>query len=167
MEDELTLAVAGVETDGADYLKAVDTDRFRLTWVAADGTVLCDTQADAAGLENHAGRTEIAQAMQSGSGSSTRYSSTLLEKTMYYEKRLDDGTVLRIAISRGTVGVLVLGILQPVIIVAVAALILSNLLAHRLSARIVDPLNNLDLEHPLDNDAYEACAASGAHQPPA
>ena len=158
MEDELTLAVAGVETDGADYLKAVDTDRFRLTWVAADGTVLCDTQADAAGLENHAGRTEIAQAMQSGSGSSTRYSSTLLEKTMYYAKRLDDGTVLRIAISRGTVGVLVLGILQPVIIVAVVALILSNLLAHRLSARIVDPLNNLDLEHPLDNDAYEELA---------
>ena len=158
MEDELTLAVAGVETNGADYLKAVDTDRFRLTWVAADGTVLYDTQADAAGLENHAGRTEIAQAMQSGSGSSTRYSSTLLEKTMYYAKRLDDGTVLRIAISRGTVGVLVLGILQPVIIVAVAALILSNLLAHRLSARIVDPLNNLDLEHPLDNDAYEELA---------
>ena len=158
MEDELTLAVAGVETDGADYLKAVDTDRFRLTWVAADGTVLYDTQADAADLENHAGRTEIAQAMQSGSGSSTRYSSTLLEKTMYYAKRLDDGTVLRIAISRGTVGVLVLGILQPVIIVAVAALILSNLLAHRLSARIVDPLNNLDLEHPLDNDAYEELA---------
>ena len=158
MEDELTLAVAGVETDGADYLKAVDTDRFRLTWVAVDGTVLYDTQADAAGLENHAGRTEIAQAMQSGSGSSTRYSSTLLEKTMYYAKRLDDGTVLRIAISRATVGVLVLGILQPVIIVAVAALILSNLLAHRLSARIVDPLNNLDLEHPLDNDAYEELA---------
>ena len=158
MEDELTLAVAGVETDGADYLKAVDTDRFRLTWVAADGTVLYDTQADAAVLENHAGRTEIAQAMQSGSGSSTRYSSTLLEKTMYYAKRLDDGTVLRIAISRGTVGVLVLGILQPVIIVAVAALILSNILAHRLSARIVDPLNNLDLEHPLDNDAYEELA---------
>ena len=158
MEDELTLAVAGVETDGADYLKAVDTDRFRLTWVAADGTVLYDTQADAAGLENHAGRTEIAQAMQSGSGSSTRYSSTLLEKTMYYAQLLDDGTVLRIAISRGTVGVLVLGILQPVIIVAVAALILSNLLAHRLSARIVDPLNNLDLEHPLDNDAYEELA---------
>ena len=158
MEDELTLAAAGVETDGADYLKTVDTDRFRLTWVAADGTVLYDTQADAAGLENHAGRTEIAQAMQSGSGSSTRYSSTLLEKTMYYAKQLDDGTVLRIAISRGTVGVLVLGILQPVIIVAVAALILSNLLAHRLSARIVDPLNNLDLEHPLDNDAYEELA---------
>ena len=158
LEDELTLAVAGVETDGADYLKTVDTDRFRLTWVAADGTVLYDTQADAAGLENHAGRTEIAQAMQSGSGSSTRYSSTLLEKTMYYAQRLDDGTVLRIAISRGTVGVLVLGILQPVIIVAVAALILSNILAHRLSARIVDPLNNLDLEHPLDNDAYEELA---------
>ena len=158
MEDELTLAVAGVETDGTDYLKTVDTDRFRLTWVAADGTVLYDTQADAAGLENHAERTEIAQAMQSGSGSSTRYSSTLLEKTMYFAKRLDDGTVLRIAISRATVGVLVLGILQPVIIVAVAALILSNILAHRLSARIVDPLNNLDLEHPLDNDAYEELA---------
>ena len=158
LQDALTLAAAGVEQDGSAYLEHLDTDRFRLTWVAADGAVLYDSQADAASLENHAARTEIAQAMQTGSGSSTRYSATLLEKTMYYAKLLDDGTVLRIAVSRGTVGVLVLGILQPVIIVAIAALILSNILAHRLSARIVDPLNNLDLEHPLDNDAYEELA---------
>ena len=121
LQDALTLAAAGVEQDGSAYLEHLDTDRFRLTWVAADGAVLYDSQADAASLENHAARTEIAQAMQTGSGSSTRYSATLLEKTMYYAKLLDDGTVLRIAVSRGTVGVLVLGILQPVIIVAIAA----------------------------------------------
>ena len=154
MEDELTLAVAGVETDGADYLKAVDTDRFRLTWVAADGTVLYDTQADAAGLENHAGRTEIAQAMQSGSGSSTRYSSTLLEKTMYYAKRLDDGTVLRISVRYATVGAVLLGILQPILLVLLLALVFSAVLAHRLSRRIVEPLNELDLEKPLENETY-------------
>ena len=78
-----------------------------------------------------------------------------MEKTMYYAQRLDDGTVLRISISRATVGMIAVGMIQPLLIVLIVALILSGLLARRLSRRIVDPLNSLDLEHPLDNDAYE------------
>ena len=68
---------------------------------------------------------------------------------------LPDGTVLRISISRATVGMIAVGMIQPLLIVLIVALILSGLLARRLSRRIVDPLNSLDLEHPLDNDAYE------------
>ena len=93
--------------------------------------------------------------LEYGEGESTRYSSTLMEKTMYYAQRLDDGTVLRISISRATVGMIAVGMIQPLLIVLIVALILSGLLARRLSRRIVDPLNSLDLEHPLDNDAYE------------
>lgn len=78
-----------------------------------------------------------------------------MEKTMYYAQLLDDGTVLRISISRATVGMIAVGMIQPLLIVLIVALILSGLLARRLSRRIVDPLNSLDLEHPLDNDAYE------------
>ncbi len=154
LEDELTLAAAAVEQDGKAYLQSVNADRCRLTWIATDGTVLYDTKTDSESLENHASRAEVQQALATGTGSSTRYSATLLEKTMYEAKRLSDGTVLRVSVSRGTVGVLALGILQPVIIVLLAALVLSELLARRLAARIVEPLNNLDLEHPLDNDCY-------------
>ena len=153
LRDELNLAAAAVEDGGTDYLSRLTADR--LTWIAADGSVLYDTRTDAESLENHASRAEVSQALTTGTGESTRYSSTLMEKTMYYAQRLDDGTVLRISISRATVGMIAVGMIQPLLIVLIVALILSGLLARRLSRRIVDPLNSLDLEHPLDNDAYE------------
>ena len=155
LRDELSLAAAAVEDGGTDYLSQLTSDRCRLTWIAADGSVLYDTKTDAESLENHASRAEVSQALATGTGESTRYSSTLMEKTMYYAQRLDDGTVLRISISRATVGMIAVGMIQPLLIVLIVALILSGLLAKRLSRRIVDPLNSLDLEHPLDNDAYE------------
>ena len=155
LRDELSLASAAVEDGGTDYLSRLTADRCRLTWIAADGSVLYDTRTDAESLENHASRAEVSQALTTGTGESTRYSSTLMEKTMYYAQRLDDGTVLRISISRATVGMIAVGMIQPLLIVLIVALILSGLLARRLSRRIVDPLNSLDLEHPLDNDAYE------------
>lgn len=155
LRDELSLAAAAVEDGGTDYLSQLTADRYRLTWIAADGSVLYDTKTDAESLENHASRAEVSQALAAGTGESTRYSSTLMEKTMYYAQRLDDGTVLRISISRATVGMIAVGMIQPLLIVLIVALILSGLLARRLSRRIVDPLNSLDLEHPLDNDAYE------------
>lgn len=155
LRDELSLAAAAVEDGGTDYLSQLTADRYRLTWIAADGSVLYDTRTDAESLGNHASRAEVSQALTTGTGESTRYSSTLMEKTMYYAQRLADGTVLRISISRATVGMIAVGMIQPLLIVLIVALILSGLLARRLSRRIVDPLNSLDLEHPLDNDAYE------------
>ena len=155
LRDELSLAAAAVEDGGTDYLSQLTADRYRLTWIAADGSVLYDTKTNAESLENHASRAEVSQALATGTGESTRYSSTLMEKTMYYAQRLDDGTVLRISISRATVGMIAVGMLQPLLLVLIVALILSGMLAKRLSRRIVDPLNSLDLEHPLDNDAYE------------
>ena len=155
LRDELSLAAAAVEDGGTDYLSRLTADRCRLTWIAADGSVLYDTKTDAESLENHASRAEVSQALATGTGESTRYSSTLMEKTMYYAQLLDDGTVLRISISRATVGMIAVGMIQPLLIVLIVALIFSGLLARRLSRRIVDPLNSLDLEHPLDNDAYE------------
>ena len=155
LRDELSLAAAAVEDGGTDYLSQLTADRCRLTWIAADGSVLYDTKTNSESLENHASRAEVSQALATGTGESTRYSSTLMEKTMYYAQRLDDGTVLRISISRATVGMIAVGMIQPLLIVLIVALILSGLLARRLSRRIVDPLNSLDLEHPLDNDAYE------------
>ena len=155
LRDELSLASAAVESSGTDYLSQLTAGRCRLTWIAADGSVLYDTKTDAESLENHASRAEVGQALSTGTGESTRYSSTLMEKTMYYAQRLTDGTVLRISISRATVGMIAVGMLQPLLLVLIVALILSGMLARRLSRRIVDPLNSLDLEHPLDNDAYE------------
>ena len=158
LRDELSLAVVGVEQNGMDYLKQLESDQYRITWLGADGAVLYDTQADAESMENHAQRQEVQQALATGEGESSRYSDTLLQKTVYYAKRLPDGTVLRLSAIRVTTGVLVLNMLQPILLVLAAALILSGVLASRLARRITEPMNRLDLEHPLENDTYEELA---------
>lgn len=155
MKDELYLAAAAVEQNGIGYLQSISSGHFRLSLIAADGSVVYDTAADASELENHSEREEIKQALETGEGESIRYSATLLQKTIYCAKRLADGRVLRISVSRATVGAIAMGMISPIIAVGVGALILSGVLANRLSKRIVEPLNKLDLEHPLDNDSYE------------
>lgn len=155
MKDELYLVSAAVEQGDTEYLKGLSSEHFRLTLIAADGSVVYDTAADSESLENHGDREEIKQAFEYGEGESARYSSTLLEKTIYCAKRLSDGRVLRISISRATAGAIAIGMVSPIIAVGIGALILSGILASRLSKRIVEPLNKLDLEHPLDNDSYE------------
>ena len=158
LRDELELAAVAVKENGAEYLSQLSSERYRLTWIENDGTVLYDTVTDAESLENHADRVEVKQALEYGEGESTRYSSTLLQKTMYCAERLADGSVLRISMSRATAGVLLVGMGQPILVVLIVALILSSVLAKSLSHRIVQPLNKLDLEHPLENDAYEELA---------
>ena len=154
--DELSLAAAGVENYGESYLQTVKPGDYRITWIAADGTVLYDTIRPDTPEENHAGREEVKRALETGEGRSTRYSTTLLEKTIYYARRLTDGSVLRMSISGATTGYLALGMVQPTLLVFVLALILSSFLARRISNRIVEPLNHLDLDHPLDNAAAYA-----------
>lgn len=153
LKDMLDVASKAVSSDGSSFLTRLKSNRFRLTWIAADGSVIYDTQTGE--LENHMERAEVKEAMQNGEGESRRYSSTLMEKTIYYAKRLDDGTVLRISTSSATAGKLLLGMLRPIVIVLIAALVLSLIFADRLAKRIVEPLNGLNLDRPLENDAYE------------
>lgn len=155
LKDELSLAASATEQLGERYLEGLDSSRYRLTWVASDGTVLFDSHADATAMENHEDREEIKEALVSGTGSSTRRSSTLTEQTIYEATRLDDGSVLRISVSRATALLLVLGMLQPITIVFVIAIVLSAWLAHRMAKRVVEPLNKLDLDKPMENDVYE------------
>jgi two-component system phosphate regulon sensor histidine kinase PhoR len=162
LRDELRLASYGVEAGGSDYLEQLaspyrfpSTADFRLTWIAADGEVLFDTHVPAAEMENHADRVEVREALAEGESGGVRYSETLTERTLYYAQRLADGTVLRISISQLTVFALALGMLQPILLTAIIAAVLSALLAHRMAKSIVAPLNRLDLDRPLENDAYE------------
>ena len=158
LSDELSLAVSAVTLDGKGYLENISSDSYRLTWIDADGSVIYDTRADADEIENHADREEFREAMESGEGKSTRYSATLMKKTTYFARRLFDGTVLRISTDYATAALLVLGMLQPVLVIAVAALVLSAVLASSISRRIVRPLNNLNLDDPLSNDTYDEIA---------
>lgn len=155
LKDELSLAVTGTEQYGNAFLENVEADRFRVTWIDGDGTVLFDTRVDQTTMENHAGREEIREAFSTGSGSAVRTSATLIEQTFYEARLLRDGTVLRISTNQESAWSLMIGMLWPVILIAVLTIGLSSLLARRMARKIVEPLNQLDLEHPLKNETYE------------
>ena len=157
LENEAWLVARGVELQGIEYLEGLNSSS-RITWVDQDGAVLYDNMADPATMENHADRAEIQDAMRGSQGTAVRDSSTLAEKTFYVARRLEDGTVIRLASAQYTIVVLLLSMIQPLMIILVAALILAAVLAHRLSKGIIQPILDLDLEHPEDCDTYDELA---------
>lgn len=163
LKSQLHFAAAGTINEGREYLQRISDEKYRLTLIDTDGSVIYDTQTDADTMDNHAGREEIKSAFETGSGESARFSSTLLEKTMYFAEKLPDGTVLRISATQYSVVVLVLGIIQPLIYIFLIAVIISVFLAKRMAGRIVKPLNELDLDKPLENDAYDEISPLLSH----
>lgn len=155
LKSELVLASAGTEEGGKDYLGSIGTTDCRLTLVDRDGTVLFDSMNDASEMQNHAEAPEIKAAFEYGDGESERFSSTMTEKRIYRAHRLSDGTVLRASVSRTTVPLLIAGMLQPLALIFIFALILSWVLARRVSAKAVAPLNSIDLDRPLENNVYD------------
>ncbi len=143
--------------DEAAYLQSLHTDS-RVTLIAPDGEVIYDSMAEAAQLENHAGRPEVMQALALGSGESTRTSDTLSETTIYYARRTDDGCVLRIGNTRRSMLGTFLNVLPLIFLMLLGVALVSLLLARRAAGRIVSPINALDLDHPLANDAYDELA---------
>ena len=155
LKTQLSFASTAVEDEGIEYLKNLENGEYRLTLIDTDGTVLYDTNADAATMENHSDRREFQEAFLSGYGESHRYSRTLTEQTYYFAKKLSDDRVLRISTSQVTIFSLLLGMLQPLLVITFLAILLSVFLAKRASRNLVKPLNNLDLNDPLSNDVYE------------
>lgn len=163
MKDELELVAQAVETSGVQYLERLETDSCRITLVSSDGDVLYDSKTSAEKMENHAKREEIKEALKKGFGESSRYSATLTEETFYYAKKLANGNVVRVSVDHATMLTLVLGMLTPIIIVLIGALALSIFLAYRISKRIVEPLNSIDLDKPFENEAYDELAPLLTH----
>ena len=158
LKEELALVAPYVQNAGDEYFDNLESSVFRFTLVAPDGKVLYDTQADISKMENHLDREEIKAAFANGSGSSARYSATLTEKTFYEAVLLSDGNVLRISISRVSVGTLILGMLPAICAIVLTATVVAMVLSDRMAKSIVKPLEELDLENPAENQAYEELA---------
>ena len=153
---ETALAAHAVSNEGASYFdKLDDTMDCRITWIAADGTVLYDNRSDTDSMVNHLQRQEVRDALQTGYGQSARYSDTLLERYIYAAERLPDGTVLRLSMSQSSVLNLTLGMSGSVGLIIAVTILLSFFLAKRLSRSVVKPLNELNLDDPLSNTGYE------------
>ena len=155
LETETFIAADAVEKNGIEYLESIKTGNYRITWIADDGTVLFDNKANEAEMENHLEREEITEALKTGKGKSTRYSDTLMSRQLYCAQKLSDGSLLRLSSTHLSPWALILNMLQPIIIIIGIAVALAVFLAYRLSQRIIKPLNQLDLETPKPQEAYE------------
>lgn len=153
LRTEANYIAHGMELSGESYLNTLRSDA-RVTWVDADGTVRYDSAADPATMQNHLNRKEIAEALQNGEGDGSHFSETLMERTLYYAVRLGDGTVLRVSCTQKTVMAMLLMMMPPLLGVAAAVLLICMLMAFRLARHIVDPINRIDLDHPVVEETY-------------
>lgn len=155
LADEVKYIAYAVENGNNGILETPSSDDKRITLISPDGTVLADTIADTDGMDNHADREEVKQALEFGSGTGSRYSKTLMEKTLYYAIKLKSGNILRVSTTQYSVAAILLGLLQPMIFILFAALVLSFLLSSKVAKNIIKPINSIDLDNPENSDTYE------------
>lgn len=155
LQKETAFVATAIENEGISYFDNLSKDGDRVTLIDKDGTVLADSQVDVSKLENHGDREEVKQAETEGRGRSVRYSSTMTEKTVYYAQKLDNGQILRISADQFTIVTILLGISQPIAIVVIAAIVLSLILSTNVAKHIVEPINDLDLDEPMENTVYD------------
>lgn len=148
---------AAIEISGTDYLKEMDDVRksTRVTRIDSDGNVLYDSRQDEVSLQNHKNRPEVQAAYTNGSGQSVHRSDTLSEEMFYYAIRLEDGTVLRVSKTMDTALRTALDILPMMGVIAAVMLGFAFLLARWQVAGLIRPINELNIEKPLENEMYE------------
>ena len=144
-----------VDKVGLDYFESFSSDIYRITWIEADGDVIFDSDADEAAMENHLDRDEIREALAYGHGQDRRLSDTLSRETLYSAVRISDGSVVRLSVTQASVLRITLGVIPYMLAVLVLALVLCMFISRRISRRIIDPLNRLDLDRPLENETYD------------
>ncbi len=155
LANEVRLAAKGMGLGGLAFFETLDMGDTRITWIGADGEGLYDSESDTAAMENHGDREEVIAALKSGYGESARYSTTLTRRQLYAAKQLSDGTVIRLSLRQNSYLALTLAMLQPIAMILFVMAMLALLLASRLSKRIVEPLNRLNLDEPLQNEGYD------------
>lgn len=158
LKEESELLASVTEDAGVENIADYDFGSRRVTVIGNDGGVLFDSQADASQMENHSDREEFKEAVLYGTGMSSRYSDTLTEKNIYYAVRLSDGSILRLSAPQSTIFAFLSDLIGPICIVILIALILSAVLAIKLSESILKPINALDLDNPENNKTYDELA---------
>lgn len=155
LESKAQYILYAVESGGADALEKISNQNERITLISSDGTVIADTEASADKMGNHLERSEVKQAIENGRGTSVRYSETLTEKIIYYAVKMSDGNILRVSVKHYTVVMILLGLVQPMLVLLLLAAVLCFVLSARVSKAIVKPINSLDLDNPESNNTYE------------
>lgn len=151
----------GLESGGNDFLNKIAAENgsnVRITLIDKDGIVLFDNQAEAKTLENHAMRQEVMEAVAVGAGEAERFSDTLDKTTYYYAVRLEDGKILRLARTIDSIYKSVLQMLPIMGGIVIVVAFLASIVARRVTFNLIKPLDQVNLDEPLDNETYDELA---------
>ncbi len=130
----------------------------RITLIDRNGSVIFDNKADAAKMENHAGREEVKEALKDGTGYAVRQSETLGISSCYYAVKLQNGNILRVADTELSAGAVILQLLPPIAAIVLLAFVLALVLASVISKKILKPINSVDLDSPETLGGYDELA---------
>lgn len=130
------------EAETQSALHSLEED-IRVTLVHADGTVYYDNFADPNAMDNHADRPEIRQALENGSGSDIRNSSTVDQSAFYYAVQLKNGDVMRLAQEASNIWSVYFRSMPLIVLLAAGMACVSLYLAHLLTARLVQPIERM------------------------
>lgn len=126
----------------------------RITYIAADGTVLWDNYADPELMENHLNREEILSAKHSGTGFAVRESYTMSEMTVYCARVIGYDCVVRVSGTMDTVLRRIGEMWWQVLLAALAAAAISMGVSALVARIVVKPINNIDLKNPDIPESY-------------
>ena len=157
VKQEAKYICTAIDITGPEYLEQLDMVEVdtRVTRIDTEGNVLYDSRRDESTLENHRERKEVKEAIASGEGEDVRMSDTVRKEMYYYALLLKDGTVLRTSKTMDTLVNTALNMIPVMGVLAIVMLIAAYFLARWQTALLIKPINELDIEHPLENDIYE------------
>lgn len=157
IRDEAQYIRTGIEQEGNGFLtdKVGSATSSRITLTDEKGTVLFDSAAEPETLPNHSDRPEFIEAAKKGEGENVRFSETLSSQTFYYAVRLESGEILRVAKTTESFFKMLFSSFTLLGILVVLILFAEFFLVQRQTDKLIEPINKLDLEHPLQNVCYE------------
>lgn len=157
VKQEAKYICTAIDITGPEYLEQLDMVEVdtRVTRIDTEGNVLYDSRRDESTLENHRERKEVKEAIASGEGEDVRMSDTVRKEMYYYALLLKDGTVLRTSKTMDTLVNTAFNMIPVMGVLAIVMLIAAYFLARWQTALLIKPINELDIEHPLENDIYE------------
>lgn len=130
----------------------------RITLIAQDGDVLYDNRAGEQSMENHAARPEVREALETGASDGGRLSDTLSVRSYYAALRLEGGMVLRLSSTSESAFGALSGVSPWIMLVLLLVLLFTAILASWLTRVFLAPIEQLDLQNPLQNQAYDELA---------
>ena len=155
-----TALIAAIYQDNPQNLENISPQEIRLTLISPDGDVLYETATDQQTMENHIGRPEIQEALESGVGQDIRDSQTMGYQTYYYAQRLSDGNILRIAQDSQSLWSIYDEALPAILLSCLLMMGIAAITAGILTRTLIQPVLKMteDLDHIQENVPYRELA---------